>query len=168
MFFDKAHSRFFADPLNTWNVIGRIAHKRLYVNKFSRCDVVLFLNSLVIINNRFIISRLCNRQNDLCFVTRKLQIIFIARCNETAYFTFFTKSCNCSDYVISLVTLFFKNCYAHCTKYILCKRHLCGKSLGHWLTLCLVSLVLLMTKCRCFHVKSRTNIIRLLLLYQFQ
>ncbi len=166
MLFNQAHSRFLAYSLDSGNIVGRISHQRFDVDKFLWRNVIPLFNRLVVIYGRVIVTRLCDGQNYARFVACKLQIVLIARGDKTTYSLFVAKARDGTDYIVRLVTLFFKDCYSHSAQNFLCKRHLRCQSLGHGLALRLIALVLLMAKRRRVHIKRGADIVGLLLVYE--
>ena len=113
IFFNKTHCRFFAYSLNPGDIIGRVAHQRLYVYKFVRRNMISFTHCVLIIDGRFVLPHARDGKNYLCSVSGKLQIVLVTGSNKTFGIVFAAYTRNSADYIVRLKAFLFKNRYTH-------------------------------------------------------
>ena len=158
----QCNSRLLADTCDTGDVIGGVAHKRLYINKVSRGQSVIFLgNRGRIISNYLGVAHFGRGKQHLDPVTDKLEGVAVTRGNIAGVPLLLCGKGKGAEYIIRLIARKLDGGKTHQVQYLLKLGHLLGKLGRHTLASCLVSVIHLMTEGRRVQVKCDRNRVRL-------
>ena len=149
---------------NAGNIICRITHQCLQVDKFRGCDLVFLLHIPCIIIFYFRFSHPCLWNTDFYMIRCNLQQIPVPGYQGHLHAFRFAAFCHGPQNIVCFIARKLHNMNVHGRKKLFQYRNLLSKFLGHRLSGSLVCIIHLMTKCRCMDIKSHCQIGRFFLL----
>ena len=159
---------FLADARQSRDIVCRIAHQRFQIDDLFRKKTVFFqhLCRVVIFDRRHTLHGLWNPDQNV--VRCKLQQVAVSGHDRNFHALRLAFAAECSEDVICLIALFGDDFNVHRCEHFLYHRDLFTQLLRHRLSRSLVLVIHLVAECRCMEVKCHGEVLRLLLIENFE